>query len=76
MASDAPGLQRGTHGLINRLRGLLGEFGVWRGRSTEVLTRALPELENDEALPMMVRRLLGEARPTSHGSIRRSPLAK
>jgi hypothetical protein len=36
----------------------------------------LPELENDEALPMMVRRLLGEARPTSHGSIRRSPLAK
>jgi len=49
--------------LINRLRGLLGEFGVWRGRSAEVLTRALPELEQDEALPMMVRRLLGEARP-------------
>jgi transposase len=49
--------------LINRLRGLLGEFGVWRGRSAEVLTRALPELEQDEALPLMVRRLLSEARP-------------
>ena len=49
--------------LINRLRGLLGEFGVWRGRSAEVLTRALPVLEHDEALPLMVRRLLSEARP-------------
>jgi transposase len=49
--------------LINRLRGLLGEFGVWRGRSAEVLTRALPELEQDEALPLMVRRLLTEVRP-------------
>jgi transposase len=49
--------------LINRLRGLLGEFGVWRGRSAEVLTRALPGLEHDEALPLMVRRLLTEAQP-------------
>jgi transposase len=49
--------------LINRLRGLLGEFGVWRGRSAEVLTRALPELEHDEVLPLMVRRLLTEGRP-------------
>jgi transposase len=49
--------------LINRLRGLLGEFGVWRGRSAEVLRRALPVLEHDEALPLMVRRLLTEARP-------------
>jgi len=49
--------------LINRLRGLLGEFGVWRGRSAAVLIRALPVLENDEALPLMVRRLLTEARP-------------
>jgi transposase len=49
--------------LINRLRGLLGEFGVWRGRSAEVLTRALPVLEQDEALPLLVRRLLGQARP-------------
>src|SRR5216683_5974576 len=49
--------------LINRLRGLLGEFGIWRGRSAAVLTRALPELEHDEGLPLMVRRLLGEARP-------------
>jgi transposase len=49
--------------LINRLRGLLGEFGVWRGRSAAVLTRALPVLEHDEALPLLVRRLLSEARP-------------
>jgi transposase len=49
--------------LINRLRGLLGEFGVWRGRSAEVLTGALPVLEHDEALPLLVRRLLSEARP-------------
>jgi len=49
--------------LINRLRGLLGEFGIWRGRSAEVLTRALPQLEQDEALPMMVRRLLTEVQP-------------
>ena len=49
--------------LINRLRGLLGEFGVWRGRSAAVFTRALPVLEQDEALPLLVRRLLGEARP-------------
>jgi transposase len=49
--------------LINRRRGLLGEFGVWRGRSAEVFTRALPVLEQDEALPLLVRRLLTEARP-------------
>ena len=49
--------------LINRLRGLLGEFGVWRGRSAAVLTRALPELEHDEGLSLLVRRLLAEARP-------------
>jgi transposase len=48
--------------LINRLRGLLGEFGVWRGRSAALLTRTLPSLENDAALPLLVRRLLGEAR--------------
>ena len=49
--------------MINRLRGLLGEFGVWRGRSAAVLMRALPALEHDEALPLLVRRLLAEARP-------------
>jgi len=48
--------------LSNRLRGRLGEFGVWRGRSAAILTRALPTLEHDAALPLMVRRLLGEAR--------------
>lgn len=49
--------------LINRLRGLLGEFGVWRGRSAAVFTRALPLLEHDETLPLLVRRLLTDARP-------------
>jgi transposase len=49
--------------LINRLRGLLGEFGLWRGRSAELFTRALPVLEHDEALPLLVRRLLSEAQP-------------
>ena len=49
--------------LINRLRGLLGEFGIWRGRSAAVLNRALAVLEHDEGLPLMVRRLLAEARP-------------
>ena len=48
--------------LINRVRGLLGEFGVWQGRSAALLTRALPALEHDEGLPLMVRRLVGEAR--------------
>ena len=48
--------------LINRARGLLGEFGVWRGRSAAVLTSALPALEHDEALPLRVRRMLTEVR--------------
>ena len=48
--------------LINRLRGLLGEFGVWRGRSAAVLTSALPALEHDEALPLRVRRMVTEVR--------------
>jgi transposase len=48
--------------LINRVRGLLGEFGVWRGRSAAVLISALPALEHDEALPLRVRRLVTEAR--------------
>ncbi len=47
--------------LINRIRGQLGEFGVWVGRSADVLTRVLPRLEQDEALPVLVRRLLGQA---------------
>jgi transposase len=41
--------------LINRARGLLGELGVWRGRSAARLVGALPDLENDEALPLLVR---------------------
>ena len=48
--------------LINRLRGLIGEFGVWVSRSAKVFTRALPRLEQDEALPLLTRRILAEAR--------------
>ena len=48
--------------LINRVRGLLGEFGVWRGRSAAVITAALPALEHDEALPLRVRRMVTEVR--------------
>jgi transposase len=48
--------------LINRLRGLLGEFGVWRGRSAAKLIGALPVLEHDEALPLRVRRMISEGR--------------
>jgi len=47
---------------INRVRGLLGEFGVWRGCSAGVLISALPALEHDEALPLRVRRLVTEVR--------------
>jgi len=34
--------------LLNRLRGLLGEFGVWPDRSSDKLIRALPGLSEDE----------------------------
>jgi transposase len=44
--------------LINRVRGLLAEFGVWLGRSTAVLMRSLPELLEDERLPPLFRPLL------------------
>lgn len=48
--------------LINRTRGLLAEFGIWLGRSTSRLERALPELIDSEAAPPRVRLLLRQAR--------------
>jgi transposase len=48
--------------LLNRLRGLLGEFGVWPARSSDKLIRALPQLSEDERLPMGARSMVLEAR--------------
>jgi transposase len=47
--------------LINRVRGLLAEFGVWIGRSPHNLARSLPRLIQDEQLPGRVRALLCQA---------------
>jgi len=47
--------------LINRVRGLLAEFGIWLGRSPQNLTRSLPRLIQDEELPARMRGLLGHA---------------
>jgi transposase len=44
--------------LLNRIRGLLAEFGIWIGRSTSVLVRRLPELADDERLPPLFRPIL------------------
>jgi transposase len=44
--------------LINRTRGLLAEFGIWLGRSPNVLLRALPQLRADERLPPRFRLLV------------------
>src|ERR1700674_3078825 len=48
--------------LINRIRGLLAEFGVWIRPSPEALKRALPKVFEDEVLPTQLRQLLLEAR--------------
>lgn len=48
--------------LLNRLRGLLGEFGVWPERSSDKLIRALPGLSEDERLPMGMRAMVIETR--------------
>ena len=47
--------------LINRVRGLLAEFGIWLGRSPQNLARSLPRLIQDEELPARVRALLVQA---------------
>jgi transposase len=48
--------------LLNRTRGLLAEFGIWLGRSSARLLRALPELTETDALPARVRILLRQVR--------------
>ena len=48
--------------LINRLRGLLAEFGVVIPRASDRLLKALPLLMDDERVPMALRALLLEAR--------------
>jgi transposase len=44
--------------LLNRIRGLLAEFGIWVGRSSSVLIRRIPELIEDEQLPALFRPIL------------------
>jgi len=48
--------------LINRLRGLLAEFGVVIPRASDRLLKALPPLMDDERVPICLRPLLLEAR--------------
>ena len=48
--------------LLNRVRGLLAEFGIVIGRSSERLLTVLPELTEDSRLPDAMRALLLEAR--------------
>jgi len=47
--------------LINRVRGLLAEFGIWLGRSPQNLARSLLRLIQDEDLPARIRALLSHA---------------
>jgi transposase len=48
--------------LINRLRGLLAEFGIVIAQSSDRLLKALPGLSTDARVPTPVRALLLEAR--------------
>jgi transposase len=48
--------------LINRLRGLLAEFGIVIARSSDRLLKALPLLAEDARVPLPLRPLLLEAR--------------
>ena len=48
--------------LLNRVRGLLAEFGIVIGRSSDRLLKALPELTEDARLPDAMRAMLLEAR--------------
>jgi len=52
------GYQDDRRALVNRLRGLLAEFGVWVRRSAPALLRELAPLAEDERLPVRVRPLL------------------
>lgn len=44
--------------LINRVRGVLAEFGVWLARSPAALLRAIPRLVEGDQLPARLRPLL------------------
>jgi transposase len=48
--------------LINRVRGLLAEFGLWFNRSPNKLLRALPELADSPSLPAGLKPLISQAR--------------
>ncbi len=48
--------------LINRARGLLSEFGLWFGRGSNQLLRALPSLVEGQQLPARVRLVLRQIR--------------
>jgi transposase len=48
--------------LLNRMRGLLAEYGVVIGRSSDRFLAALPKLSEDSRLPDPLRALLLEAR--------------
>lgn len=48
--------------LLNRLRGLLGEFGISPDRSSDKLIRSLPGLSEDERLQLGVRAMVIETR--------------
>lgn len=40
---------------LNRIRGLLGEFGIWPSKSADKLIRSLPQLSTDSNTPIGVR---------------------
>jgi transposase len=48
--------------LVNRLRGLLAEFGLWFNRSPNKLLRALPELAASTAVPERFKPILSQVR--------------
>src|SRR5690606_10714021 len=48
--------------LVNRLRGLLAEFGLWFNRSPNKLLRALPELAWGATLPERFKPILAQVR--------------
>jgi transposase len=52
--------------LINRVRGVLAEFGVWLARSPAALRRAIPRLMEGDQLPERLRPLLLAAQEEMH----------
>ena len=60
VASHALGVIQERTALINRMRGLLAEFGFWLGRSPAVLIRSLPELAHTSSIPERLRPLLAQ----------------